>query len=49
MKHFIFLLFFVYSKFLYSDVRECVLIEDDEKRLGCYDDYFDKEYTLTPE
>ncbi len=48
MKLFIFLLFFVYSKFLFSDVRECVLIEDDEKRLGCYDDYFDKKYTLTP-
>lgn len=48
MKLFIFLLFFVYSKFLFSDVRDCVLIEDDEKRLGCYDDYFDKKYTLTP-
>ena len=48
MKLFIFLLFFVYSKFLFSDVRECVLIEDDKKRLSCYDNYFDKEYTLAP-
>ncbi len=48
MKFFIFLLFFVFSKFLLSDVKECVLIEDDEKRLNCYDKYFYKEYTLTP-
>ena len=48
MKLFIFLLFFVYSKFLLPDVSECVFIEDDEKRLSCYDNYFDKEYTSTP-
>ena len=34
MKFFIILLVFTYSKLVISDVKECIVIEDDKKRLN---------------
>ena len=46
MKFFIILLVFTYSKLVISDVKECIVIEDDKKRLTCFDNYFNEEYLL---